>query len=55
VPPGDPERLANVLSLALENRASLKAMGETARQYAADNFSWLDSARKLLATYEELW
>lgn len=54
VSPGDPEELAEALVVALADRDHLRTMGEAARRYAAANFRWIDSARKLLSAYEEL-
>lgn len=54
IPPGNPSALAAVLVDALGERSNLKSMGEAAHAYAAANFKWLDSAKGLLAIYEDL-
>jgi glycosyltransferase involved in cell wall biosynthesis len=54
VPAGDASTLADVLVEALGDRSRLEMMGQNARRYASDNFRWIDSARDLLRTYEEL-
>lgn len=54
VPPGNHVALATALATALADPSALRAMGDSSRAYAAENFRWLDSAVELLRVYEGL-
>jgi glycosyltransferase involved in cell wall biosynthesis len=54
VPPGDPEKLAQALAAALDNRSNAETMGKTALSYAELHFSWAASAMATARLYESL-
>lgn len=54
VEPGQPEPLARALQEALESRARLPAMGESARLLVENQFAWPRVATRLVEVYREL-
>ncbi len=54
VPRGDENGLARAVGSLALNRERMRAIGESARTKAKDEFSWLDVGRKIVSIYDDI-